>query len=56
MVDNVLGLSKRVGSVFALKDRGSQQRQRPEVTGDGSDGATGTILNSEVGSQPTGEF
>lgn len=50
VVHNVLSLSKRVGSVFALKGRGPQQRQR-QVTGDGSDGAT-AILNSEGGSLP----
>ncbi|KDR72323.1 hypothetical protein GALMADRAFT_281512 [Galerina marginata CBS 339.88] len=40
VVNNVLGLSKRMGSAFALKERAPQQSQR-QVTGDGSDGGTG---------------
>ncbi|KDR72341.1 hypothetical protein GALMADRAFT_143186 [Galerina marginata CBS 339.88] len=55
VVNNVLGLSKRMGSVFAQKERATQQRQR-QVTGDGSSSGTGTILNSEGGNQPTGEL
>ncbi|KDR72324.1 hypothetical protein GALMADRAFT_769283 [Galerina marginata CBS 339.88] len=48
VVNNVLGLSKRMGSAFSIKERAPHQRQR-EVTCDGSDGTNGTSLNSDGG-------
>ncbi|KDR72325.1 hypothetical protein GALMADRAFT_159022 [Galerina marginata CBS 339.88] len=55
VVNNVLGLSRRMGSAFSLKERNPQPYQR-QGTDDGSDMATGPILNSDGGIQPTREL